>query len=380
VTAIVQTAVKAGTRRIQAGNSLAGDPAPNVEKEMKIDYLLDGKKGSVRVGEHRTAEVPEGAQVLKAVYGLIDDTPAPQTEVIDVTEKLAGMVKDGRLAARADNGLAGKDPAYLVVKELRVDYEYRGAVKQARVRENAMLVLPEETEQLVPVPDCELVANADGTLALQAWKSGSFAVDTAAGKALAATVTDLPRPVELTGSWNLAFPPNWGAPASVSLDKLISWTESPDPAVKYFSGTATYTKSFAWQGTKSADQRFVLDLGDLRNLAEVELNGKSLGILWKPPFRLDVTDSLQAGQNTLQVKITNLWPNRLIGDEQLPDDREWKGKELTGWPQWFLEGKTSPTGRLTFTTWHHWTKDDQPLLSGLFGPVQIRTVQQVPLL
>ena len=149
--------------------------------------------------------------------------------------------------------------------------------------------------------------------------------------------------------------------------------------MKYFSGTATDTKTFAWQAAKGAGQRYVLDLGDLRHLAEVELNGKDLGVLWKPPFRLDVTDLLKTGDNTLQVKVTNLWPNRLIGDEQLPGDREWKGKELKDWPQWFLEGKTSPTGRLTFTTWHHWAKDDQPLLSGLFGPVQIRTVQQVAL-
>jgi hypothetical protein len=77
----------------------------------------------------------------------------------------------------------------------------------------------------------------------------------------------------------------------------------------------------------------------------------------------------------LEVKVTNLWPNRLIGDEQLPDDREWNGKHLKAWPQWVLEGKPSPTGRFTFTTWHHWTKSDAPLESGLLGPVTLNVVE-----
>lgn len=380
VTAVVKNAVKGGNRRIAASNSLAGDPAPNVVKELKIDFLLNGEKGSVRVGENQTAEVPAGAEVVKAVYGLVDEVPAaPPEQVVDLTAKLGGLVKDGALAVRADNALAGKDPAHLVFKELRVEYEYRGQVKQVRVRENAMLILPEETQQLVPVPACELVAGTDGSLDLLVWKNGTFEVDMASGQTRRAEVADLPPAVGIEGVWQLAFPPGWGAPASVALDKLISWTEHADEGVKYFSGTATYTKTFAWPAGKPAYERYVLDLGDLRNLAEIELNGQNLGVLWKPPFRVDVTDALRAGDNTLTVKVTNLWVNRLIGDEQLPEDREWKGKELVGWPEWLLEGKPSPTGRRTFTTWHHWTRDDQPLLSGLFGPVQVRTVRQASL-
>ena len=79
--------------------------------------------------------------------------------------------------------------------------------------------------------------------------------------------------------------------------------------------------------------------------------------------------------NRLVVKVTNLWPNRLIGDEQLPPDVEWNGQQLAAWPQWLLDGKPSPTGRLTFTTWHHWTKDDTLLESGLLGPVTLQTAE-----
>ena len=169
------------------------------------------------------------------------------------------------------------------------------------------------------------------------------------------------------------------APASVKLDTLISWTEHPDPGVKYFSGTATYKKAFLFRGLLPAkDRAYWLDLGDLKNIAEVKLNGKDLGILWKPPFRVDVTDALRDGSNELDIRVTNLWPNRLIGDEQLPEDREWDGLHLKAWPQWLLDGKPSPTGRFTFTTWHHWKKDDALLPSGLFGPVTLRTEVRVP--
>jgi hypothetical protein len=107
------------------------------------------------------------------------------------------------------------------------------------------------------------------------------------------------------------------------------------------------------------------------------VNGQDLGILWKPPFRVNITDAAKPGMNKLVVKVTNLWPNRLIGDEQLPDDREWKGKQLKEWPQWVLDGKPSPTGRFTFTTWHHYTKDSSLLESGLIGPVTLQTAEVV---
>jgi hypothetical protein len=107
------------------------------------------------------------------------------------------------------------------------------------------------------------------------------------------------------------------------------------------------------------------------------LNGKSFPVLWKPPFRVNITSAAKRGKNKLEIKITNLWPNRLIGDEQLPDDREWNGKPLRAWPQWVLDGKPSPTGRFTFTTWHHWTKNEPLLESGLLGPVTLRVAERV---
>ncbi len=195
---------------------------------------------------------------------------------------------------------------------------------------------------------------------------------------LKVSADNVPAPVEASGSWDLKFPPNWGAPAEVKLDRLISWTEHPDIGVRYFSGTAVYEKDIEIPSDYFQSGREIwLDLGGVKNFAEVSLNGQPLATLWKPPFRVELTHAAHTGNNTLRVKVTNLWPNRLIGDEQLPDDREWSGKSLKAWPKWFLDGKPSPTGRLTFTTWHHWTSKDAPLPSGMLGPVQLEAVAKL---
>ena len=184
---------------------------------------------------------------------------------------------------------------------------------------------------------------------------------------------ELKKVAELTGPWTLHFPAGSGAPERVVADKLQSWSECPEAGVKYFSGTAVYEKSFQLpEDAIGAGRRVYLDLGRVAVIAEVKLNGKELGILWKPPFRVDATGVLKPGENTLQVKVTNLWPNRLIGDEQLPPDSERKSTgRLPEWPQWLLDGRPSPTGRRAFTTWNHWRKDSPLLESGLLGPVRI---------
>jgi hypothetical protein len=182
---------------------------------------------------------------------------------------------------------------------------------------------------------------------------------------------------ELPGPWSIQFPPNWGAPERLTLDKLTSWSEHSDPGVKYFSGTATYTKTFnVPPETLGKDRRLYLDLGKVQVMAQVKLNGKDLGTLWKPPYRADVTEAAKPGENALEVSVTNLWVNRLIGDEQLPEDSDRNPDgTLKQWPLWLNEDRPSPTGRYTFTTWRLWKKDAQLQPSGLLGPVTLRTTQ-----
>ena len=179
----------------------------------------------------------------------------------------------------------------------------------------------------------------------------------------------------------MQFPPHWGTPASATLDTLISWPQHADAGVKYFSGTATYVKEIEIPpALLTTDRALDLDLGRVRNLARVTLNGKDLGVLWKLPFRVSIAGAALPGKNRLEIKVTNLWPNRLIGDAQLPEDCRWKnGDVLAEWPAWLLAGKPSPTGRLTFTNWRKWHKDDALLESGLLGPVVLRGGQKVRL-
>lgn len=194
--------------------------------------------------------------------------------------------------------------------------------------------------------------------------------------------------IPLAGPWEVQFPAGSGAPPRVLLDQLASWTENADEGVRYFSGTATYRKSFELApGLLAPGRSVVLDLGRVKNIAEIRLNGVHFNALWKPPFQTNVTGALHAGHNVLEIDLTNLWPNRLIGDEQQPDDCEWGpvrtfgyvdppaavGRPLVRVPDWILESKPRPAeGRWAFTTFKFFSKDSALLESGLLGPVELR--------
>lgn len=197
---------------------------------------------------------------------------------------------------------------------------------------------------------------------------------------------------EIPGPWEVTFDSKWiypkvgtprrgvhGRPGGSSLpgenlefrdftfEKLISWTERPEDGIKYYSGTAVYRKVFNLaklpiddcrmpNEEKSPDKseignlksKICIDLGSVRELAEVRLNGKPVGIVWAPPFRVDVTDAIKSGPNVLEVDVVNFWPNRIIGDASLP-----------------------PEKRMTKTNVRKLTKDTPLMSSGLLGPVNI---------
>jgi hypothetical protein len=126
----------------------------------------------------------------------------------------------------------------------------------------------------------------------------------------------------IQGPWTLSFPPNWGAPASVEMPDLISWTASSDPGVKYFSGTATYSTTIrASHSWFHPGQQVFLVLDKVRDIAEVSVNGKPVGLVWAPPYRLNVTGDLKRGANELEIKVTNEWTNRIVGDRLGPPEK-----------------------------------------------------------
>ena len=271
---------------------------------------------------------------------------------------------------------------YLTKKVGRITYTYDGVEKTVTVEENATFNVPSSVAAIDAPPVWEW---RDGQIL--AWQP-IIAEVTPANGPVTRVAAEPPAAVLVGGAWNVSFPEGWDAPASVTFPRLVSWTERPEDGIKYFSGTATYTKRVSAPPLPQG-ARLVLDLGNVKNFAEVTVNGKTYPVLWKPPFRVDVTDAINcvspAGGSRvldLSIRVTNLWPNRLIGDDRLyPEDCVGNGVPRRGTkefgvreiPQWVKDGKRSPTGRHTFTTWKHWDKGDDLLPSGLLGPVLMRT-------
>lgn len=157
----------------------------------------------------------------------------------------------------------------------------------------------------------------------------------------------------LSGAWNVAFDPTWGGPGSIVFPELQSWTQNSEDGVKYYSGKATYHKIFDFpEKSKNKEQKLFIDLGDVKNVAQVRLNGKDLGVLWCYPWRLEITDFVKSKDNQLEIDVINLWTNRVVGDLNLPKEERFT--------------KTHDKFRFDMTT------GETPLLdSGLLGPVRI---------
>jgi hypothetical protein len=159
---------------------------------------------------------------------------------------------------------------------------------------------------------------------------------------------------ELTGPWTVKFDPKWGGPASIVFETLVDWTKRPEPGIKYYSGRAVYEKTFDLpQSLPAAGKPLYLDLGKVKNVAEVRLNGRDLGVVWTAPWHVEITAAVRPTGNKLEIAVVNLWPNRLIGDADLP-----------------------PEKRLTITNVKKFKKDSPLLPSGLLGPVTLQKAER----
>ncbi|MEN6450471.1 MAG: glycosyl hydrolase, partial [Thermoguttaceae bacterium] len=152
---------------------------------------------------------------------------------------------------------------------------------------------------------------------------------------------------ELTGPWSVRFDPKWGGPGDVRFESLVDWTKRPEDGIRHYSGKAVYKKTMTIPEQPKGRRTF-LTLGEVKDLAEVRLNGQRLGVVWCPPWRIEITDAVRPGENELEVTVANQWVNRLIGDAALP-----------------------PEKRVTWTTWSPYTATSPLQPSGLLGPVRI---------
>ena len=245
-----------------------------------------------------------------------------------------------------------------------------------------------------PVTLPELVNTASGTQ-LRTAIPGRYELTFADGRTRIVNVSASLPATALRGPWQLRFQSGRGAPDSTEFPTLVDWAAHEHDGIRHFSGTASYSTAFDWHPEAAKPEgraaqgddaersvRHLLDLGRVEVIAEVVLNGKPVGVLWKPPFEIDVTGALQAGRNDLRVRVTNLWANRLIGDERYPDDctpdGSWKTGALPEWPPWLVRDQPRPESRrVTFTSWKYYNMDSPLLPSGLLGPVTLRAAEQV---
>lgn len=184
-----------------------------------------------------------------------------------------------------------------------------------------------------------------------------------------ATATLFSEPLlKLDGKWTVNFDPKWGPKNPIVLDSLASLSLQSTDEVKYFSGTATYSKTFTITSNQLQKNKPVyINLGNVQVLAKVIVNGKEFGTLWMPPFKTNIASALKPGENLLQVEVTNLWVNRLIGDDRLPAFT----KNPREFPSWLTAGEAPPTNIpfRTFSVSKQWKATDKLVPSGLIGPV-----------
>ena len=154
----------------------------------------------------------------------------------------------------------------------------------------------------------------------------------------------------ISSPWTVRFDPQWGGPEQATFDRLMSYTESSDDGIKYYSGTAIYNNKVKFTNADLRKGRHILDLGQVGCMAEVFVNGQSCGVLWKAPYRVDITKALKKGWNELEIHVANLWVNRIIGDMQ-----------------------PECTKRYTFTPCTFYQADSPLLPAGLMGPVELRS-------
>ncbi|MDR3229581.1 MAG: hypothetical protein LBT53_09315 [Puniceicoccales bacterium] len=319
---------------------------------------------------------PERPEILHADYGV----PGDAARSADVTKIVSQLAWSNPRQVRVSDVLAAVgDVAPNFYKTLTIDFKLRGITKHASVKQLTVAgvetITLDDTAPKTQFSDIEFCYQTDSNDTLQRVlfrTPGKYAFQSsqssASGELLEKTV--LPTNfLPLTGDWTLTFPTK----PPLNIKQLVSWTSLPDPDHKYFSGTASYTKAFTVpENFVRKGQRLILNLGMVAEIAEVFINGKKIETLWMPEKRVDITDIVRSGETArLEIRVTNLLQNRLIGDQFLPEvgvERHRNGVIKT-WPKWYLNNTPNPSPRATFATWDFYKKTDPLLPSGLLGPV-----------
>ncbi len=219
------------------------------------------------------------------------------------------------------------------------------------VKRNDKLLYDSQEPNLHDTEEMQFTISKSGSIEAMDGLPGSYSIQTADGSTHRLQLGSVPAPVQITGPWEVAFTPGWGAPERVSFERLEDWTQRPEKGIQHYSGTARYRKTFTLPESMQG-KHLRLDLGEVHDLAAVRLNGLDLGTLWLAPWHLDVTKAVQPGDNLLEIEVVNPWNNRLVGDAKLPRAQ-----------------------RFTFLAKDVVTKDAPLLPAGLTGPVTLRVLE-----
>ena len=355
------------------------DPAMGYKKAFRMTYSIGGVEKELYAEEREHIEIHAGNEelkVLKAVFGKFkaETQGVPQAfKTIDVTNYILEQLAQENYNIPITDALIANKNLESPNTVLKITYSTAGKERTIIIPKGQVLDLTRDT------PKPKLVYIND-TIHWVTPYPGNIEYTTASGAVKQKHVTSISNPIDLSRGWKLSFPRKNKTSTTVKIDSLISWANHTDKDLKYFSGTATYTKTFEIKADLLEDDNdFMLDLGTVAEIAGVLINGKKVATLWNAPFRVDISDYVRAGSNTLEVQVTNLWPNRLIGDERFNLDFELQGKRPKQLPNWLLHNTERPSDRSTFASWKHWEKDDPLVPSGLLGPVKIILFKKTPL-
>ncbi len=223
------------------------------------------------------------------------------------------------------------------------------------VQKDDKLFFPDNQLDTKDIP-CLTALQKDGKKIISVTEPGNYLLTWSDGKKELISVKKVAEAINLGGKWEVHFDPEWGGPDHYEMNELKSWIKFEEPGIKYYSGTATYLKSFELTAKAFKGKQILLDLGNVHEMASVKINGKQLQVIWSAPIRFDISPYVKSGSNKLEVEVVNMWPNRLIGDAGLPAGQ-----------------------RLTKTNINKFNGQDREKYlreSGLLGPVKIVFVQQ----
>lgn len=372
ITENVGKEVKDGLLDIQISRSICDcDPAMGYKKEVRIEYQIGETTHQLVAEEREHIHIDAGAaglKISKAVFGKFK----PETKGVpkyyptsNITEKIKNLVAMGTYDIPVTDQLIDNKKPEGYKTALKITFTTDGEERTVLIPEGQTLKLSKDKSKP------ELVAKDEKIHWITPY-AGALTYTDPLGETKTAQVTAVDKPMEISGPWEVTFGDKLESPVKADFDTLRSWTDANEKDIQQFSGTATYSNKFVLpKDFPRSDTSLELDLGSVAVIAEIIVNGKHAGILWKAPFRVNIDEFVTKGTNTLVVKVTNLWPNRLIGDEGLSLDYERDGNKISAFPEWLTKNKNRPSERTTFPSWKHWKADDALLTSGLLGPVRI---------